>query len=146
MDTDILKKRISFAGKLTKFFYNYFNSKLDLKKLQETYKADKGRITRLDLTDINVSIHFRLKNGKFEILKNVNKPDNIILAPSDMYFSLFEKEHDAIIQEMMTRWRFGEISFFGETAMADFKLFIKAIKDLKDSLPKIKQEAVLQSA
>lgn len=142
MDTDLLKKRISFAGKLTKFFYNYFNSKLDLKKLQQNYKATKERITRIDLVDINVSIHFRLKDGKFEILKNVDKPDNIISAPSDMYFSLFEKEHEAIIQEMMTRWRFGEISFFGETAMADFKLFIKAIKDLKDSLPKIKQEAV----
>ena len=142
MDTDLLKKRISFAGKLSKFFYNYFNSKLDLKKLQETYKADKGRITRLDLTDISVSIHFRLRDGKFEILKNVDKPDNIISAPSDMYFSLFEKEHEVVINEMMTRWRFGEISFYGETAMADFKLFIKAIKDLKDSLPKIKQEAV----
>lgn len=140
MDTDIVKKRISFAGKLTKFFYNYFNSKLDLKKLQETYKADRGRITRLDLTDINVSIHFRLKDGKFEILKNVDKPDNTISAPSDMYFSLFEKEHEAVIKEMMTRFRFGEIAFYGETAMADFKLFIKAIKDLKDSLPKLKQE------
>lgn len=141
METDLLKKRISFAGKLTKFFYNYFNSKLNLKKLQETYKADRGRITRLDLTDINISIHFRLKDGKFEILKNVDKPDNTISAPSDMYFSLFEKEHEEIIKEMMSRWRFGEISFYGETAMADFKLFIKAIKDLKDSLPKIKQEA-----
>ena len=135
MDTELIKKRIGFAVKLTKFLYNYFNSKIDLKALQNTYKADKGRITRLDLVDIKVSIYFRIRDGKLELLKNIKNPDNVISCPSDLYFSMFENDYDSLITETMTRWRFGELSFSGQSAMVDFKLFIKAIKDLKDTLP-----------
>lgn len=140
MDTELIKKRIGFAVKLTKFLYNYFNSKIDLKALQNTYKADKGRITRLDLVDIKISIYFRIRDGKLELLKNIKNPDNIISCPSDLYFSMFENDYDSLITETMTRWRFGELSFTGQSAMVDFKLFIKAIKDLKATLPPLQQE------
>lgn len=132
---DELKKRIEVAIKFTRLLV----SRTDIarvREMQKRYCAERGKITRIDLTDINLSIYFRIRDGKLEIMKNVKQPDNVISAPSDLYFSLFEKEPESVILEAINRWRYGELTMQGETALVDFKLFIRAIKDIKESLPK----------
>lgn len=142
---ELLKKRMEFAVKLTKFIYNYFNSKVDLKSLQDKFHADRGKITRIDLKDINLSISFRICDGKLELLKNVKNPDNVISTSSDLYFSIFEKDYDSLIKEMINRWRYGELTMTGESAMVDFKLFIRAMKELKEIMPKPEIQVQVQA-
>lgn len=128
----MFKKRVNFAIKLTKLLYNYINKKVDLKALQDKFHADKGKITRLELSDIDIAIHFTIRNGKLEILREVKNPDNIVQMPSDLYFDIFELNYDDLIKEAINRWRYGDLILIGESAFADFKLFIKGIKELKE--------------
>jgi hypothetical protein len=132
MDLDLAKRRVNAAIKLTKLFYNYINKRLPLKNLQEKFHAHRGKVTRLELTDIDIAIHFAIKDGKLELFKGVEKPDNIVQMPSDLYFDIFELSYDDLIKEAVNRWRYGDLVLIGEDALADFKLFIKGIKELKE--------------
>lgn len=132
MDRTLLAKRISFAVKLTKLLHSYINKKVNIKALQEKFHANKGKITRLELSDINIALHFAIRNGKLELLKGVKHPDNIVQMPSDLYFDIFELSYDDLIKEAINRWRYGDLVLIGEDALADFKLFVKGIRELKE--------------
>lgn len=132
MDAEIFKKRVSFTVKLTKLLHSYINKKVNIKALQEKFHADKGKVTRLELSDIDVALHFSIRNGKLELLKGVKNPDNIVQMPSDLYFDIFELSYDDLIKEAINRWRYGDLVLIGEDALADFKLFVKGIRELKE--------------
>lgn len=135
MDIELVRKRIEVVKKSIKLLLNRTDFKR-IREMQQRYGAERGKITLLHLNDIDINICFRIKDGKLQLMKDVENPDNRISAPSDLYFSLFQKDPDEVIREAVNWWRYGDLTMTGETAMVDFKLFIRAIKDIKDSLPK----------
>jgi len=130
--------------KLTVEVLKRANVEIPIKELQKKY-GDKGKIATIYVTDINLPMSFRIKNGKVVYVKDVQNPDITIMLNSNTFISLIigktkvfnpvTGETEMVDYTPMDAYLRGDVKIFGSGTTVDafvvFKYIYETIKGTK---------------
>lgn len=116
---------------------SHTNRQVDIRELQRRHKATEGRVTKMTITDISRSWHFRVADGRLEYLDNPGPVDGGFELSSDTLIALAMRRqkvmdpatgamYDAPFTPLDALTR-GSVRIWGEAAMNDMLLFARAI-------------------
>jgi len=147
---------MSFRGKLAttllKTVQQVINKDIDIKRIQNRYHADKGRILRLYLTDIKQHANFKIENGKVSMI-HCDNPNAEIQLNLDCLINLIDgkikvKEQDGTVYmddyTPFDAWRRGELmiraeeseSWLSDLTLLNSEIYREAFPSIRAKLGK----------
>lgn len=145
--------RGKLAATLLRAIQKVLNKDVDVPGIQKRFKATKGRILRLHITDINMFANFKIENGRVDMV-TCDHPNATAYFSLDSLLHLINgeitiKEQDGYVHnESYTpfdAWRRGELVIVSENPnegwLSDLSLFGKEV--YAEAFPALKKKMKL---